>query len=129
VLSTGKDRGLATYFKKVVEDGLAKSDEGKPGWFRRVGGTLVPVLFFGMISGTLVLHVLSPARSARLGMLDEDHQRISGDVDHLRLKAERLKAELHSFQDGAEGWREVARRDLGMIAPGEVVFRFPTEKP
>ena len=126
---TSKDGGLATYFSQVAEDRLTKLDESKPGWFRRVGGALVPVLFFGMISGALVLHVLSPARSARLQMLDEDHQRISGDVDHLRLKAERLKAELHSFQDGSEGWREVARRDLGMIAPGEVVFRFPTEKP
>ena len=101
--------------------------EEKKSWMDRVGKTFLPVLFFGMLSGALVLHVLSPARTARLEMLQEDHERIQGDVKRLRSKVDRLKVELHSFQDGAEGWKEVARRDLGMIAPGEVVFRFPAD--
>ena len=106
---------------------MSEQEEQK-GWMDRVGKTFLPVLFFGMLSGALVLHVLSPARSARLEMLQEDHERIQSDVQRLKIKSERLKAELHSFQDGAEGWKEVARRDLGMIAPGEVVFRFPTNQ-
>ena len=100
--------------------------EEQRSWMDRVGKTFLPVLFFGMLSGALVLHVLSPARTARLEMLQEDHERIQGDVERLRSRADRLKAELHGFQDSAEGWKEVARRDLGMIAPGEVVFRFPS---
>ena len=93
----------------------------------RVGKTFIPVLFFGMLSGALVLHVFSPARSALLAMLQEDHDRIQGDVERLRMQSTQLEAELHSFQDSAEGWKGVARRDLGMIAPGEVVFRFPAQ--
>ena len=40
--------------------------EEKQSWMDRVGKTFLPVLFFGMLSGALVLHVLSPARTARL---------------------------------------------------------------
>ena len=99
-----------------------KKQEGQQ---RRLGKTLVPVLFFGLLTGALIVHVFSPAREARLDMLRDDHERVQSDVSRLKLKSEKLKAELHRFQDGAEGWREVARRDLGLIAPGEVVFRFP----
>ena len=107
---------------------MPESEQKMSGWMERVGRTFIPVLFFGMLSGALVLHVLSPARSARLEMLKEDHERIQGDVERLRTRSTRLEAELHSFQDGAEGWKGVARRDLGMIAPGEVVFRFPVAR-
>ncbi len=83
------------------------------------------MLLFGVVIGILTVHVLNPARSARMELLRRDHDRLRMVVDQLRRDNERLSQELSALESGAEGWREVARREFGLIAPGEVVFRFP----
>jgi cell division protein FtsB len=96
--------------------------------FMKAARSFIPILFFGLITGALTLHALNPARSARLEMLSEDHLRLQAEVEHLTRQGDRLKVELRSLEEGSEGWRDVARRDFGMIAPGEVVFRFPVDE-
>ena len=88
----------------------------------------IPLLLFGVVIGILTVHVLNPARSARMELLRKDHERLRSVVDELRRDNQRLSQELRGLEEGTDGWREVARRDFGLIAPGEVVFRFPVRE-
>ncbi len=86
---------------------------------------LLITLLFGAVAGMLTLHAVSPARSARLEMLERQHLRLKGLVARIEEDNDRLEAELSALEEGLEGWRDVARREYRMVLPGEVVFRFP----
>jgi cell division protein FtsB len=89
---------------------------------------LLPLLLFGIAVGVLSVHALNPARSTRLELLRNDHQRLKSAVNTLRRDNVRLQATLKSLEEGTAGWRDVARREFGLLGPGEIVFRFPTKK-
>lgn len=40
---------------------------------------------------------------------------------------ERLRDELHALETSAAGWQAAARKEHGMLLPGEVIFRFPVD--
>lgn len=85
----------------------------------------IPLLLFGVIIGILMGHVFNPARSARMELLRKDHDRLRMVVEELKRDNNALTKELQSLEEGTEGWRDVARKEFGLLAPGEVLFRFP----
>lgn len=76
----------------------------------------------------MALHVVNPNRGARLEMLEKHHARVRSVNLRLERENQRLASELGELESGLEGWRRVARREYGMVMPGEVVFRFPADE-
>ena len=87
---------------------------------------LLILLVLGAVVGLVMARVVDPARAARGEMLSRHHARMETLNHRVERENRRLEAELATLQEGEAGWSEVARRDHGMILPGEVIFRFPT---
>lgn len=88
---------------------------------------LTVLLILGILAGLMLLHVLDSSRSDRLMMLRTDHARLRSHIARVKTENERISAELEALETGDAGWRDVARKDFGMIMRGEVVYRFPVE--
>jgi cell division protein FtsB len=86
---------------------------------------LLVLLVLGAVVATITARVVDPARAARHEMLDRQHARVITLNARLARDNERLETDLAALERGEEGWKVVARRDHGMILPGEVIFRFP----
>jgi cell division protein FtsB len=94
-------------------------------FFRR----LLLLAIFAAFLGALGYHALDPATGARREMLERQHTRLLGRVADLAHHNARLAEELSALENGLDAWRDVARHELGMILPGEVVYRFPVKPP
>lgn len=88
---------------------------------RRVLGALLAL----GVAGVLTFGLADPAREARTEMLSRHHGRLTSLVQKLERENSLLQGEVEGLRDGLEAWRGVARREHGMIVPGEVIFRFP----
>ena len=86
-------------------------------------------ILLGAVASVMLLHGLDGARGARLEMLQRHHDRLSSVNNRISRDNGRLADELHSLEEGVAGWRDVARREHGMLREGEVVFRFPVSEP
>ena len=86
---------------------------------------LVALLLIGAVAGIITMHMVDPVRSARLKMLQSDHERIVGLIAHLERENEALHHTLRGLQNGGDEWRSLAHREFGMLNDGEVIFRFP----
>jgi cell division protein FtsB len=85
---------------------------------------LIGLLIFGVI-GILALRVVDPARTARAEMLERQLSRMQTADGVMARDNARLEARLSALEAGPDGWKELARRQHGMLAAGEVIFRFP----
>ncbi|MGM0574675.1 MAG: FtsB family cell division protein [Myxococcota bacterium] len=85
------------------------------------------VLLLGGVLGVVAAKVVDPARTARRAMLERHHGRLETLNHRLERENVRLESELRSLETGLEGWKQVARREHGMLLPGEVIFRFPPQ--
>lgn len=83
------------------------------------------LLILGLVAGVLAIHVLDGSTEARRALLEREHLHLRARVHDLARDNAREAAELSRLEMGVEGWRDVARRDLGMVREGEVVYRFP----
>jgi len=52
----------------------------------------------------------------------DDVDRIEGEIRELRLANEKLRLELRSLADDPAAWERVAREELGLVRPDDVVF-------
>lgn len=85
------------------------------------------LLLLGCIVGVITARTVDPAREARREMLEQHHGRMETVNHELQRDNARLGTELSSLRTSGEGWKQVARREHGMILDGEVIFRFPTD--
>lgn len=53
----------------------------------------------------------------------DDVDRIEGEIAELRQTNERLRLELRSLADDPSAWERVAREELGLVRPDDVIFR------
>ena len=95
--------------------------------FARAFRGLVLLGLMGLVAASIIMHAVNPNRAARLDMLERHHSYLSASVKRLTEDNSDLRSQLTSLESGAEGWKEVARREFGLIADGEVVFRFPVD--
>lgn len=86
---------------------------------------LLLALIFGAVAGSIGLRVVSPARSARLDMLERHHAHLLTVNAALERRNHERMERLEALETSEDGWRDLARRQHGMLAPGEVIFRFP----
>ena len=82
----------------------------------------------GIAIATLTARAFDPAREARFAMLERHHAQLQTSNQKLAQENERLDAELRGLETSDRGWETVARREHGLLMPGEVIFRFPVEK-
>ena len=50
------------------------------------------------------------------------HERLRQEIDRLRLRNESLRQEAHRLREDPSAVEEVARQELGLIRPGELMF-------
>ncbi len=90
---------------------------------RRIFLTLLLLAALGVVG----MNIVRSGRTAHMAKL----ARAEGRLESLILRATRdnarLESELDRLETGALGWQDAARREHGMLLPGEVVFRFPSE--
>ena len=96
--------------------------------FARAFRGLVLLGLMGLVAASIMMHAFNPDRSARLDMLERHHSYLSASVKRLTEDNGDLRKQLTALESGADGWRDVARREFGLISDGEVVFRFPVER-
>jgi len=82
----------------------------------------------GLVATSIAMHTLNPTRGARLDMLERHHSNLSASVERLERDNAELRQQLVTLESGAEGWRDVARREFGLIGDGEVIYRFPVDR-
>jgi cell division protein FtsB len=87
---------------------------------------LIGLLLLGAL-GVIGLHIARSDRGERLARLDRTEARLGGEVARLRRVNATLMEDLELMETSTIGWQEAARREHGMLLPGEVVIRFPAE--
>ncbi len=87
--------------------------------------TLAIILLFGLCIGVIASHVIFTDHGERVAELSDDHQQLRARIARLRSNTAKLELQLQSLEEGTAGWRELARREHGMLEPGEAVYRFP----
>jgi cell division protein FtsB len=85
-------------------------------------------LVMGVAIGTVTARAFDPAREARFEMLERHHAHLQTSNQKLQQENQRLDAELRGLETTDRGWEAVARREHGLLMPGEVIFRFPVVK-
>lgn len=93
----------------------------RPGWVKRV----LLGLFMLVAVGVMAFNLTHPGRSQRLRLLAATEARLDSMMLTLERENARLMAELERLERGAEGWQALARKEYGMLLPGEIVYRFP----
>ena len=79
----------------------------------------------GIAIATLTARAFDPAREARFAMLERHHAHLQTSNQKLAQENARLDTELRGLETTDRGWETVARREHGLLMPGEVIFRFP----
>lgn len=86
------------------------------------------LILVGTVFGTITARAIDPARDARLEMLERHHAHLQTGNLKLQQDNDLLSAELRGLETTDRGWEAVARREHGLLLPGEVIFRFPVEE-
>lgn len=86
---------------------------------RPLPAALLVLLCLGAVGG-LVLHPSGLGRTLRLRA---DATSLSASNDELRFENDRLRRELKALADDPAELERAAREELGLVRPGEVVFR------
>lgn len=81
------------------------------------------ILIIGLIVfiiGTAVTRTRKEFREAHA-----EHQRLQTEVNQLQLETERLQEEIRQLKDDPQMIERIAREELHMIRPDEMVISFP----
>lgn len=103
----------------------SRSDEGRrtraaaTRWGRIIGGILL-LAGIGLICGTILLRAHREYRAAQA-----EYERLEGEVKQLRLETERLMEEIRALKTDPEVIERIAREELHMVRPDEMVLSFP----
>ena len=67
--------------------------------------------------------VLSMRRS------QQEIQQLQGEIDRLDKENQQLSGEIRALQSDPSAIEKVAREDMGLARPGEMIFRLPDDPP
>ena len=89
------------------------------------------LLVGGLLLGLLLASLSGDASLIRLYRLSRQRADLAQDIERLQPENARLRREVEAFQQDETRLEEIARRKLGLVRPGEVVYRFaaPAESP
>ncbi|MCI0370192.1 MAG: septum formation initiator family protein [candidate division NC10 bacterium] len=89
------------------------------------------LLVGGLLLGLLLASLSGDGSLIRLYRLSRQRADLVQDIERLQAENARLRREVEAFQQDETRLEEIARRKLGLVRPGEVVYRFaaPAESP
>lgn len=94
-------------------------------WVNRI--LLAALLAFAI--AYLPQHVASGGSAEDLARVEREHQSLQRSNDRLRGDIEALKAEIAALKRDPAEVARIAREDLNLIRPGEVVFEIRRDEP
>lgn len=86
-------------------------------WTIIIASTVACILFFTVFGERGLLHIHH---------LKEDHTLLDTQLKTIRKENEQLKREIEALRSDRQYLETIARRDFGLVKPGEVVYRFMT---
>lgn len=93
---------------------------------RFIRAALIGLLLVGAL-GVMAMHIIRSDRGPRLARLELTEARLDGEIARMKRINARLWQDLDLMENSTIGWQEAARREHGMVLPGELVIRFPAE--
>lgn len=113
----------------AIGDRILNKIKNLPAMFEATSTRMLRSALLGLLLlAALAVMGLSIARSdrgERLARLEKTEARLGGEVQKLRRLNGQLWQDLELMEQSTIGWQDAARREHGMILPGEVVIRFP----
>jgi cell division protein FtsB len=105
-----------------------KRDQPKPSPFPARRKTVQLLLVF------ITLVLIIDALVGEKGLLEtmrasRQHQELTASIERLRLENNRLREEARRLRDDPSAIESVARQELGLIRPGELLFIVKDAKP
>ena len=95
---------------------------------RGFGRWLLRILLAGVLAvgaGYLPYRVYGPEGLARALRLERDLTRIEDGSAELRRENRELRQQIHRLKSDRSYLERVARDELGLVRPGDIVFQFP----
>jgi cell division protein FtsL len=86
----------------------------------RIGGVMLAIGLIAFICGTAVMRTRKEFQAAHV-----EHQQVETEVKQLQLETERLLEEIQQLKSDPQVIERIAREELHMIRPDEMVLSFP----
>ena len=95
------------------------------GWMRRAG------VYGGVALLVLVLMhtIFGPYGVVSMRRSQHEIQQLREEIDRLDRETEELSGEIRALQTDPAAIEKVAREDMGLARPGEMIFRLPDDPP
>ena len=88
------------------------------------------MLACGLLGVVIIMGDRVPLHSLRLHMeAGREHRRLENDLAQLRRENRRLRNQARRLREDPAAIEAAARRELGLIRPGEIVFLLTDEPP
>lgn len=88
------------------------------------------MLACGLLGVNIIMGDRVPLHSHKLHLeAGSEHRRLEREIDQLRRDNRRMRSEARRLREDPAAIEAIARRELGLIRPGEVVFLLTDEPP
>ena len=88
------------------------------------------MLACGLLGVNVIMGDRVPLHSLKLHTeAGSEHRRLEGEIEQLRRENRRMRSEARSLREDPAAIEAIARRELGLIRPGEIVFLLTEEPP
>ena len=95
-------------------------------WVRR----WMMMLACGLLGVNIIMGDRVPLHSHKLHLeAGSEHRRLEREIDQLRRDNRRMRSEARRLREDPAAIEAIARRELGLIRPGEIVFLLTEEPP
>lgn len=89
---------------------------------------VLPIVVLALaVAGAPVL-IFSPEGLPRLRAVEKELGAVAQENAQLRRQIEQLRGRAARLRDDPTAIEQLARQDLGLVRPNEVVFQFPVER-
>jgi cell division protein FtsB len=88
-------------------------------------GWLLPFLVLVVAIVAVPMRVLDEQGLPRYRALSDELRDVSGENERLEREVRRLEREVHDLRDDPGTIERIARDELGLVKPGELVFQCP----
>ena len=88
------------------------------------------MLACGLLGVNVIMGDRVPLHSLKLHMdAGSEHRRLEHEIDRLRRENRNMRSEARRLREDPATIEAIARRELGLIRPGEIVFLLTDEPP
>ena len=64
----------------------------------------------------------------RIVQAERQQEQLQAQLTGLQQEQQRLREEIERLQNDKDYWEQLARKNLGMVREGELIYHLPTEK-